>query len=42
MEGESLDLNLYLSRQYHEYMDMKYQFIHTSNATLGESLSTEN
>ena len=42
MEGENLDLNVYLSRQYREEIDVHYEFIHTSNATLRKSLSTEN
>ena len=42
MEGENLDLNVYLSRQYRKDIDVYYEFIHTSNATLGKSLSTEN
>ena len=42
MEGEKLDLNVYLSRKYREPIDVHYEFIHTSNATLRKSLSTEN
>lgn len=42
MEGEKLDLNVYLSRKYRELINVRYEFIHTSNATLGKSLSTEN
>ena len=42
MEGENLDLNVYLSRQYREDTEVDYEFMRTSNATLGKSLSTEN
>ena len=42
MEGENLDLNVYLSRQYREDTEVDYELMHTSNATLGKSLSTEN